>query len=241
MSDNKEKKINEKENINNTKTTGKQKVEECKKNKEECKEINCERSDHKSKSKNSKSQDKNKIKELKKELELLKTRNSNLEIQILNLKQENAKAEQAFMAQANTFQAKAKEKVEEFKNEHKAKQEQEITHIKKYANSKFFKEIVEPWLNLAIAVDFGAKQGNQDVQNYVVGFQMLLKQMDSIMEKHGLLRIVPSIDEAFNPETMEAISSIEKEGSKDKVIEIKKEGFKHHDRILKPAVVVIGK
>ncbi|CAM9117260.1 nucleotide exchange factor GrpE [Mycoplasma todarodis] len=180
-------------------------------------------------------------KKLEKEIKLLKEKNSNLEKQIIDLKQENVKAQEAFLEQAKTFQSKAKEKVEEFKSEHKTKMDEEVSHIKKYATSKFFKEMTEPWLNLQLAVEFGEKQDDPGVQNYVVGFKMLLKQIDSIMEGHGLTKIAPNVGEDFNPETMDAISTTENEEMTDKVMEIKKNGFKHHDRVIKPATVVIGK
>ncbi len=180
-------------------------------------------------------------KNLEKKIKLLKEKNSNLEKQIIDLKQENNKAQEAFLEQAKTFQSKAKEKVEEFKNEHKVKMDEEVSHIKKFATSKFFKEMTEPWLNLQLAVEFGEKQDDPGVKNYVVGFKMLLKQIDSIMESHGLAKITPIVGDEFDPETMDAISTIEKEEHVDKVIEIKKNGFKHHDRVIRPATVVIGK
>ncbi len=219
-------------------------------NKNTTEEVETNKKKQEQKNKQSKAQNKDAPKEKKEcnlkekfenEIKSLKKKNSNLEKQINDLQDEKIKSQEAFLEQAKTFESKAKEKVEEFKNEHKVKMDEEITYIKKFAASKFFKELTEPWINLQTAVEFGEKQDDAGVKNYVVGFKMLLKQIDSIMESHGLTKITPKVGEEFVPETMEAISTIEEEGSTDKVVEIKKDGFKHHDRVIKPATVVIGK
>ncbi len=164
-----------------------------------------------------------------------------LESKIQNLEKEKNEATNSFLDKAKGFQDKAKKQIEKFKEEHKTQIADEINLIKKYAPESIVKELIEPLLNLELAIQAGKKQDNKDVNNYVIGFEMLLKQINQILENHDIKRICPSVGDLFDPETMDAISTKEDKSNADKVIEIKKIGYQLHDRVIKPAVVVIGK
>ncbi len=178
---------------------------------------------------------------LKKENEKLKEKIFNLELHVAQSKTELEKANQTFLDKVKTLQDEAQQQISKFREEHKENMSKEIKHIKKYAGSKFFTEFIEPLLNLELAINAGKNQNDQGVQNYVVGFEMLLKQIEGIMENSNVTKLLPKVGDKFNPETMFAVQVTENKEKADKVISIKKPGYKMHDRVIKPASVEIGK
>lgn len=178
-------------------------------------------------------------KELEQEVETLRKQISGLETKIVSLEFENQKNINDFKVSASAFEKKAQEKLNEFKNSLSQKLEEDKAEIKKYGSQKLLESIIEPLLNIKLAVKVGAAQEGA-VQNYVRGFEMLLAQLDSEFESFGIVVINPQVGEEFNPSLHYAIST--KEGSEhNKIAEVKKVGYKLHDRVIKPATVVIGK
>ncbi len=178
---------------------------------------------------------------LKAENELLNKKILNLEAKINDLKDQIKVTNDTYLNKAKELQKGAQAKVEVFKEEHKKNSQKELEHIKKYASSKFFEDFIEPLLNLELAIEAGKTQESDGVKNYVIGFEMLLKQIEDIMESHSVVKINPKIGAKFNPDTMTAFQVVEDKTNADKIIKIKKPGFKLHDRVLKPASVIIGK
>ncbi|MCK5866773.1 MAG: nucleotide exchange factor GrpE [Mycoplasmataceae bacterium] len=168
---------------------------------------------------------------LETELAILKMKNMNLEV-------ENQKSIIDFQSLAKTFQDKAQEQINSKNRENATKLEEEINIIKKHSNQKLFEHIIEPILNIGVAVEAGKK--DDSVKAYVMGFEMLLNQLYDEMESFGLIAIEPKVGDKFDPSLHHAIETVE--GNKDGEITIvRKKGFKYNDRIIKPASVVISK
>ncbi|MCP4336943.1 MAG: nucleotide exchange factor GrpE [Mycoplasma sp.] len=182
-----------------------------------------------------------KVNPLQKENETLKKKTFNLEMQVLELKSEIEIANKTFLSKVETLQKEAQVKISEFKENYKQNSDEEISHIKKYAGSKFFTEFIEPLLNMELAIQAGKNQDDSGVKNYVIGFEMLLKQIEGILRDSNVEKILPKVGDAFNPETMVALQVVEDKENADKIINTKKPGYKMHDRVLKPASVIIGK
>lgn len=77
-----------------------------------------------------------------------------------------------------------------------------------------------------------AEKHTQD-KNFVLTVQQFL----GALEDEGVTRIKTE-NEAFHPETMEAVST--KEGEKGKVLEEVRAGFLYHGNVLRPAQVIVG-
>ena len=168
----------------------------------------------------------------------LKNEQSILKMQNLNLEIENQKAIMDFQNLAKTFQDKAQEQINLKNKENAKKLEEEISEIKKYSNQQLFEQIIEPILNIGVAVEVGKK--DDSVKAYVMGFEMLLNQLYSEMEYFGLTVIEPKVGDEFNPELHHAMETVE--GGESNIITIvRKKGFKYNDRTMKPASVVISK
>lgn len=173
----------------------------------------------------------------KDEINKLKDQIINLNAKVISLELENQKSIETFKLQAVSFEKKAQEKVNELKNNLSQKLEDDKLEVKKYGSQKLLEAIIEPLLNIELAVKVGSNQEGA-VSNYVRGFEMLLNQLNSELESLGITRIEPKVGDEFDPELHYAIST--KEGqNKNKIVEVKKPGYKLHDRVVKPATVVI--
>jgi molecular chaperone GrpE len=81
---------------------------------------------------------------------------------------------------------------------------------------------------------------NQSAENLKAGVELTLKQLTSAFEKSSLLDINP-LGDKFDPHKHQAISQIEAEGEPNQVVSVLQKGYALHDRIIRPALVVVSK
>ena len=159
------------------------------------------------------------------------------ESKILALELEKKNLELQFQEKSKGFASKAKDEISALKKELSDKSAKDLANAIKYAPQKFIDSIYEPLINLEIAVESGASQG-PDVQAYVMGFKMLLGQMFDSFTSFGIQFIEPKQGDEYDPVIHDVFGK--ESGDKDKILKVKKKGIKLHDRVVKPALVVIG-
>lgn len=74
--------------------------------------------------------------------------------------------------------------------------------------------------------------------NWVEGVQLIYRKLETILESQGLTQI-KAVGEKFDPHFHEAV--IYKDGEEGTVIEELQRGYGLHDRVIRPALVVVGK
>jgi molecular chaperone GrpE len=74
----------------------------------------------------------------------------------------------------------------------------------------------------------------------VTGVELVLRGFDEVLERHGV-KVVPARGTPFDPNRHEAISHIESEHPPNTVIHEHQRGYVLHDRLLRPALVTVGK
>lgn len=74
----------------------------------------------------------------------------------------------------------------------------------------------------------------------VAGVQMVLRGLDDVFERHGV-KVVPARGEPFDPNRHQAIAHVESEAPANTVIDEHQRGYVLHDRLLRPAMVTVGK
>lgn len=158
--------------------------------------------------------------------------------QIVQLKFELEKNQNDYIEKAKSFQKDAQDKINNFKAEYSAKLDEEKNNIKKFAIQKLVEQIINPLLNIEIAISAGKKQG-PEVQAYVMGFEMLMNMLYQSMESFGIQSILPAEGEEFDPHIHEILEQVE--GPHNKIVQTVKRGIKLYDRVVKPAVVKVGK
>ena len=93
--------------------------------------------------------------------------------------------------------------------------------------------------NLERAVQ--AAQGGGNGQPLVEGVSLVLKNLTDVLARHGVTR-VESTGARFDPSHHEAVAHVESaEHEPNAVIEEHQPGYRHHDRLLRPALVTVSK
>jgi molecular chaperone GrpE len=70
------------------------------------------------------------------------------------------------------------------------------------------------------------------------GLKLTSKQLKQVLEEEGLERINAE-DKTFDPDTMDAMETVE--GEEGKVVEVIQTGYKLKDKLIRPAKVKVGK
>lgn len=83
-------------------------------------------------------------------------------------------------------------------------------------------------------------KSSRDVDPIVTGVEMVLRGFEDVLERHGV-RVVEAKGAPFDPNRHEAVSHIESEAPANTVIEEHQRGYTLHDRLLRPAMVTVGK
>ena len=81
---------------------------------------------------------------------------------------------------------------------------------------------------------------NTPVETLKAGKELTLKMLSKVMSDHGLELIDPQ-GEVFNPELHQAVSlQPSAEHDENTVIDVLQKGFRLHDRLIRPAMVVVS-
>ena len=126
----------------------------------------------------------------------------------------------------------------EFENYKKRKQ-RESDEFKKFANETVFKQLLTVVDNLERAVESskGASENNQLLE----GVNLTLKEILKIFEKFKV-KPVEALEKEFDPAVHQAVLQEASENhAENMVIREFQKGYTIHDRLLRPAMVVVSK
>lgn len=107
----------------------------------------------------------------------------------------------------------------------------------KFASTELVVDMLEVRDNLSRAIE--AAQGSEQGTALLEGVAMVVKQMDDVLGKHGVVEI-PADGEVFDPNIHEAISQMPSEVENGKVAHVAVSGFRLHDRVVRPSQVVVS-
>lgn len=118
----------------------------------------------------------------------------------------------------------------------KKRSEQEKAEITKFANAVLVMSL------LPILDDFERALDNVSIKlagfTWVDGIRLIQRKLQAVLESQGLSQIA-ALGNDFDPAVHEAVLS--EEGEEGKVIEELQKGYKFHERVLRPAMVKVGK
>lgn len=83
-------------------------------------------------------------------------------------------------------------------------------------------------------------QVGREADPILKGVELVLRGFDEVLERHGV-KVVPARGTPFDPNRHEAISHVESEHPPNTVIDEHQRGYVLHDRLLRPALVTVGK
>ena len=112
----------------------------------------------------------------------------------------------------------------------------------KYANENLLREL----LGVADSLELGLKaaegaEPQMRAKALIEGKQLTHRQLMAVLEKSGVRQLDPK-GEAFNPDSHQAVSMVESAAvPPNHVVEVMQKGYRLHDRLLRPAMVVVAK
>lgn len=118
----------------------------------------------------------------------------------------------------------------------KRRTEQEKAETTKFSNAMLILNLLPVLDDLQRA--FNSVSASLAGLTWVNGMQLIQRKIESILEAQGLSQI-KALGEKFDPHFHEAI--MYKEGDEGVVIEEVQKGYKLHDRVIRPSLVVVGK
>lgn len=114
--------------------------------------------------------------------------------------------------------------------------EEEIAKARLYAIDKFAAALlpVKDSLEAALATE------NQTVESLREGVELTLKQLTAALEQFGIKEENPAGNK-FDPNLHQAIGMIETDGEPNHVAQVLQKGYLIHERVLRPALVMVSK
>ncbi|MEQ1665067.1 MAG: nucleotide exchange factor GrpE [Bdellovibrionales bacterium] len=115
----------------------------------------------------------------------------------------------------------------------------ERSELVKYSSSRIFTDLLDILDNFDRALEVELTPEN--AKNYQAGIELTATELKSLLERFGV-SAVESKGLPFNPSMHEALSSEPTtEVSEGHVLRVFKKAYKLHDRLLRPAQVVVAK
>ena len=149
-----------------------------------------------------------------------------LEAEIVTLKEELAVSKNAY------FKAYADA------DNMKKRLQAEADNVRKYRIQSFASEVLPVLDSLERALD--VKVDDQNLKNYVKGFEMIYTQLKSVLEKEGVCEI-EALDKPFDPNFHNALMQEKREGVESGiVIEVLQKGYMLKDRVLRATLVKVS-
>jgi molecular chaperone GrpE len=112
----------------------------------------------------------------------------------------------------------------------------EVTSAHKFAVEGFASELlaVKDSLEAALAAE------NASVESMRSGVELTLKQLAGVFERFNLTEINP-VGQKFDPHRHQAISAVEAQAEPNTVVQVLQKGYLLHDRVIRPALVLVAK
>lgn len=167
------------------------------------------------------------VKEEKKALKFGKKKKiEELEEEIIKLKEEIAASKNAYF--------KAYADAENLKK----RLQGEADSVRKYRIQSFAVEVLPIIDNLERALN--VKVEDENIKNYVKGFEMIYQQLISILDKEGVKEI-DALNQPFDPNVHQALMQEVVEGVESgKVVEVLQKGYMLKDRVLRATLVKVS-
>jgi molecular chaperone GrpE len=109
---------------------------------------------------------------------------------------------------------------------------------RRLATEALIEDVLPALDNLVLGLE-AAKQ-HPEAKPVTEGFSMVLTQLESILQEHGIKEINP-VDEKFQPDFHECVAhEPSKKYKEGKIISVIRKGYLLHDRLVRPASVIVS-
>lgn len=114
--------------------------------------------------------------------------------------------------------------------------QEDISKAQKFAVERFSNEL----LAVMDSLQAGLAVQTENVEGFKSGMELTLKQLTSTFEKFSIKEINP-VGEKFDAHKHQAIGMVESEQEPNTVVSVMQKGYTLHDRVLRPALVMVAK
>ena len=116
--------------------------------------------------------------------------------------------------------------------------EKDHREMVRYRAAGFIEELLPILDGFHMALSIEAK--SQEMQNFLTGFEFIYRNMVSVLENEGVNEVSPKVGDVFDPNMMSALETKYDEGEPNRVLKVNAKGYKLHDRLIRPAIVVVS-
>ena len=110
-----------------------------------------------------------------------------------------------------------------------------------YGSTRLARDLLPVFDNLKRALNAVPEDQRASASALIEGVELTLRELITVMTRHGMTPIAPEIGEAFDPQMHQAMFEAPLPGTKaGQIIQVMTEGFMLHDRLLRPAQVGVS-
>ena len=115
----------------------------------------------------------------------------------------------------------------------------DLERSRKLALEGIMKDLLQVWDSLERGL--GVSGESVTIESLVEGQELTMKILEKVMQDHNLELIDP-LGQPFNPEFHEAVTVLPSaDVEENTVIEVLQKGFRLHERLIRPAMVVVSR
>lgn len=120
--------------------------------------------------------------------------------------------------------------------------EKDYQNALKYASQNLTEKLLPSFEMFSMVIE-SVDNLPAEVAPYVQGFSMIYRQMVQALESEGVSEIAVKVGDKYDYKIHSAMETIEVEDEAlvDTIIKVIRKGYKIHDRLIKPATVIVGK
>lgn len=119
--------------------------------------------------------------------------------------------------------------------------ERDRREAEQYGGSKLARDMLPVYDNLRRALDAATEEQRASAAALFEGVELTMRELQSVLAKHGVTQIVPEIGDPFDPQLHQAMFEAPLPGTKaGQIIQVMTVGFLLHDRLLRPAQVGVS-
>lgn len=110
-----------------------------------------------------------------------------------------------------------------------------------YGSTRLARDLLPVFDNLKRALNAISDDQRSNSAALIEGVELTLRELITVMTRHGMTPISPEIGEVFDPQLHQAMFEAPLPGTKaGQIIQMMTEGFMLHDRLLRPAQVGVS-
>ena len=113
---------------------------------------------------------------------------------------------------------------------------EDVSKAQKFAVERFSNEM----LAVMDSLQAGLAVETENVESFKNGMELTLKQLSSVFEKFNIKELNP-VGEKFDANLHQAIGMVDSDQEPNTVVSVMQKGYALHDRVLRPALVMVAK